>query len=102
MTDVRSGPAQQSAHRLNQRGIATVWVKADSEEAALERGRNVLNDRHYGGTGSLTLFREENTHVESDATLNPRDGTAAGYIAMKLEALARRDGLFELWFPGSA
>ena len=81
------------------RGIATVWVAADNRESAMQRGREVINNRHYARTGELTVFREENTHVTSDDYIDRHESLAAAYVATKTDALRTRNGLFEIWFP---
>lgn len=99
MVDVGAKLPEQPCYR---RGITTLWVKADSEAAAIESGRAILERRRYARTGKLTSFREENTHVEPDAPVDLRDGIAARYTALKEAALKTSDGLFELWFPAPA
>lgn len=99
MTDVRSPASQLKERGVAARGIATVWVEADSPETAIKRGREVIENRHYSGTGEITLFREENTHVASDSFVDAREGLAEAYVATKTDALRHRNGLFEIWFP---
>lgn len=99
MTDVRAGSPTAARRGGAARGIATVWVAADSDETAIQRGRQVLNSRRYARTGELTLFREENTHVEADSDVDRNDGLAEAYVATKTNALRDNNGLFEIWFP---
>ena len=99
MTDVRSGSVQPVGRGVAARGIATVWVAADSAENAMQRGREVLDSRHYARTGELSVFREESNHVDSESLVDPRDGLAEAYVAIKGNALRERNGLFEIWFP---
>jgi hypothetical protein len=99
MTDVRSGSARPVERGVAARGIATVWVAADSRETAVQRGRDVINNRHYSRTGNLTVFREENTHVTSDESIDRHEGMAAAYIAARTRALQESNGLYEIWFP---
>jgi hypothetical protein len=65
----------------------------------MQRGRDVISRREYSRTGDLTIFREENTHVAAESSIDRHESLAAAYVATKASALRERDGLFEVWFP---
>lgn len=92
MTNVRAG-AEQRGCTPGQTGLATVWVRSDSEEHALEQARQIIGTRRYEAFGELTAFCED---LGDGGTQDP---VAAGYTSMKQRALSQGDGLFELWFP---
>ena len=104
ITEIRAGAEQQSGSQPGQPGLATVWVRSDSQEEALRCAREVIESRRYQSVGALTVFQEESTHASSptpgDAgSADEEDALASGYSNMKEKALARGDGLFEIWFP---
>lgn len=104
LTEVRAGLEPQRGRQPGQPGLATVWVQSDSAENALQRAQLVIDSRRYQWVGELTLFLEESTHTPPAAdagaeSADKGDALAAGYSTMKEKALARGDGLFEIWFP---
>ena len=105
MTEVRAG-AKQPKCRPGQAGIATIWVRADSEESACARGKEILAGREYASHGDLTSYLEETpadvayATVEAASEAGQREGEVlTGYSEIKAGALRRGDGLFEAWFP---
>ncbi len=105
MTDVRAGTAHHDCAQ-GQAGIATIWVRADSEQSARVRGKEILARRKYASHGELQIYLEE---APDDAAFRPmevaseigrREGEVlSGYSEIKQSALANGDGLFEAWFP---
>ena len=104
ITEVCAGPDPQPGYEPGQAGLATVWVQSDSEDNAFRHARQVFKSRRYQSVGELTIFQEESTPTCATAAANSDadsgDSLAAGYTSMKEKALARGDGLFEIWFPG--
>ena len=104
MTEVTAGTGQPAA-QPGQRGLATVWVQSDSEDDALRRAREIVESHRYASFGELTIFQEEATHTPATPavsdTAGDGDRLASGYTSMRENALARGDGLFEIWFPES-
>lgn len=105
MTDVRAG-ANQPNCQPGQAGIATIWVRAESEESACARGKTILASRKYAAHGELTVYLEETPADASYATVEATSETGrregemlTGYSEIKRGALTRGDGLFEAWFP---
>ena len=96
ITDVRAGTEQQSTCEPGQAGLATVWVRSDSEENALRHAREVIDSRHYQSVGELTIFQEGSSGLLGDGEEDPQ---AVGYTSIRDKALARGDGLFEIWLP---
>lgn len=103
MADVRAG-AGQRVTRSGDRGIATLWVRAESESIALARGKLVLANRHYSSLGTLHSFAEEladdplaSATAEERAAERREHAVVADYDAVKEQALAQGDGLHELW-----
>lgn len=103
MTDVRAGSLQRHIAK-GDRGIVTLWVRADSEEIALGRAEWILTNRRYASMGRLQLYAESIAndslgYVTADANAADRreDRLLAGYDAMKQHALAQADGLHEVW-----
>jgi hypothetical protein len=96
ITEVRAGAEQQTATAPGQAGLATVWVRSGSEEEALRHAREVIDSRRYQSVGELTVFQEQSSGMLGDGEEEPQN---AGYTSMRDKALARGDGLFEIWFP---
>jgi hypothetical protein len=96
ITEVRAGTEQHSAGQPGQAGLATVWVRSESEADALGHARQVIESRRYQSTGELTIFQEESSGLLGAGEEEPQN---AGYTSMRDKALARGDGLFEIWFP---
>lgn len=111
MADVRAGVGQPTI-RSGDAGIVTVWVRAESEAGALERGDVVLASRGYSEVGPLRSYLEEpvDDPVAADtpkerAAVRREYPAVAAYDAIKRVALAQADGLYELWLgrpPGSS
>ena len=98
ITEVCAGPGQRNC-APGQRGLATVWVRSESETDALRQARAIVEARKYQSSGELTVYLEH-THGGASAGAGVEDPLAAGYTSMKEKALASGDGLFEIWFPG--
>ncbi len=105
MTDVRAG-TDHAGCATDQSGIATVWVRADSEADARRRGKEIIAGRNYASHGELQLYLEETPEDASFRSTEPtsetgqREGAVlSGYSEIKAAALDRGDGLFEAWFP---
>ena len=103
MSNVCAGSDQRSV-AAGALGIVTLWVRAESESAALERGKRVLANRHYGSIGALRAYVEELDDdplayaIEGGRAADRRaDSIAAGYDAIRAKALAQADGLHEVW-----
>ena len=103
MTDVRAGSHQRSV-ATGDLGIVTLWVRAESESAALARARLILTNRRYASIGRLSSYAEALAHDplacgnEEERVADRReDFVLAGYDAMKEHALAHADGLHEVW-----
>lgn len=103
MTDVCAGAHQRSVSS-GDFGIVTVWVRAASVSAAITKAGFVLNDRRYSSIGTLHCYVEELANdplafvSEAErATERSADDLLAGYDALKESALARADGLHEVW-----
>lgn len=108
MTDVRAGSHQRHIAK-GDRGIVTLWVRADSEASALARAKWILTNRRYASIGRLQLYAEtiandSLSYVIDDARAADRreDALLAGYDAMKEHALAQADGLHEVWLGAPA
>ena len=97
ITEVCAGPEQRNCER-GQRGLATVWVRNESEDGALRDARSIIEARKYHSVGELSVYLEH-THGSPSAGAGAEDPLAAGYTTMKEKALASGDGLFEIWFP---
>ena len=107
MADVSAGPEQPGA-ATGERGLVTLWVRAESESIALERGRRALDNRHYSSLGELRSYVEEladdplaSATAEELAAERRAESVVAGYDAIKEQALAQGDGLYEVWFGGA-
>ena len=98
ITEVRAGAEQQPVSEPGQAGLATVWVRSESEEEALRHARQVIDSRRYQSTGELTIFQEQSSGLLGAGEEDPQN---AGYTSMRDKALAHGDGLFEIWFPGT-
>ena len=98
IAEVCAGAAQQNCEK-GQRGLATVWVRSESEEGAMRDAQRIINARSYSSVGELTVYLEH-THGSPSGGAGDEDPLAAGYTSMKEKALASGDGLFEIWFPG--
>jgi len=99
ITEVRAGSQQRSCEP-GQPGLATMWVRSNSEEDALRQAQEIIQTRKYKSVGELTLYLEH-THGTATTGAGQEDALAAGYTSMKEKALASGDGLFEIWFPAS-
>ena len=97
ITEVCAGPAQRNCEK-GQRGLATVWVRSESEAGAMRDAQRIINARSYGSVGELTVYLEH-THGSPSGGAGEEDPLAAGYTSMKEKALSSGDGLFEIWFP---
>ncbi|MDQ6626229.1 MAG: hypothetical protein M3Y69_08865 [Verrucomicrobiota bacterium] len=106
MADVRAGVGQPGI-ATGERGIATLWVRAESQAIALERGELILAGRQYAAVGDLRSYLEElandplalSNEVERAADRR-ENSVVAGYDAIKEQALAQGDGLHEIWLGG--
>jgi hypothetical protein len=103
MTDVRAGSHQRSI-AMWELGIVTLWVRAESELAALARAKLILTNRRYASIGRLQTYAEalDNDPVaceteEERASDRRHDSVLAGYDALREQALAQADGLHEAW-----
>ena len=96
IAEVRAGAEQQPAGKPGQAGLATVWVRSMSEEDALRHAREVIGSRRYQSVGELTIFQEESSGLLGAGEEEPQN---AGYTTIRDKALARGDGLFEIWLP---
>ena len=103
MTDVRAGSYQRNVTK-GDRGIVTLWVRAESEEIALARAKLILTNRRYDSIGRLQSYAEAVAHdsialvTEAERAADRReDSVLAGYDALKEHALAQADGLHEVW-----
>ena len=108
MADVRAGSGQPKI-AAGDVGIATLWVRAESEALALERGGLILASRHYAAVGTLNTYLEEwandplaSGNEEERAADRREHSVVAGYDAIKEHALAQGDGLHEIWLGGAA
>jgi len=107
MTDVRAGSRQRGV-ALGDRGIVTLWLRARSERGALAMAKSILTNKHYASIGELHAYAEvlENDPLscstEDERVAERReDWVLAGYDAVKEQALARADGLHEVWLGAS-
>src|ERR1041384_5218266 len=103
MTDVRAGAHQRSVS-CGDFGIVTIWVRAATASAAIKKAGFVLNDRRYSSIGTLHSYVEELANdplgfvTEAERAMERSgDRLLAGYDALKESALARADGLHEVW-----
>lgn len=103
MTDVRAGAHQRSVS-VGDFGIVTIWVRAASVSAAIAKAGLVLNHRRYSSIGTLHCYVEELANdplafvSEAERAMErSADQLLAGYDALKESALARADGLHEVW-----
>jgi hypothetical protein len=103
MTDVLAGPHQRNVTK-GERGIVTLWLRAESEEIALARANLILTNRRYASIGRLQAYAEALAHdplasaSEAERAADRReDSVLAGYDALKEQALAQADGLHEVW-----
>ena len=103
MTDVCAGSHQRSVTK-GDRGIVTLWVRAESQDIALARAKIILTNRRYASIGRLQSYAEtlDNDPLacateEERAADRREDSVLAGYDAMKEQALAQVDGLHEVW-----
>lgn len=108
MADVRAGAGQPGITALDT-GIATLWVRAESEEVALSRGEEIFARRQYSSVGPLRSYVEEladdplaSGSDEERAADRRENSVVIGYDAIKEQALAQGDGLHEIWLGGSA
>lgn len=108
MTDVRAGTGQRSVSG-GDFGIVTIWVRAASVSAAITKAGFVLNDRRYSSIGTLHCYVEELANdplafvSEAErARERSADQLLAGYDKLKESALARADGLHEVWLGATA
>jgi hypothetical protein len=108
MTDILAGSHQRSVTK-GERGIVTLWVRAESEEIALARAKLILTNRRYASIGRLQSYAETFSidplacDTEEERAADRReDSVLAGYDALKEHALAQADGLHEVWLgaPG--
>ena len=108
MTDILAGSHQRSVTK-GDRGIVTLWVRAESEEIALARAKLILTNRRYASIGRLQSYAETLSidplacDTEEERAADRReDSVLAGYDALKEHALAQADGLHEVWLgaPG--
>jgi hypothetical protein len=108
MTDVRAGPHQRNVTK-GERGIVTLWVRAESEDIALARAKLILTNKRYASIGILHSYAETLANdplacvtEEERAADRREDSVQAGYDALKEQALAQADGLHEVWLdtPG--
>jgi hypothetical protein len=97
ITEVHAS-AQQRSCQPGQAGLATLWVRSESEESALRDAQQIIAARQYQSVGELSIYLEH-THGAPSAGAGEEDPLAAGYTSLKEKALASGDGLFELWFP---
>jgi len=103
MADVCAGANQRSASK-GEFGIVTVWVRADSMSAAFARAGVILDSRCYSSIGTLHGYAEELFHdpvawaTEAERSLERwEDRSLVRYDALRESALARADGLHEVW-----
>ena len=97
ITEVHAGAEQRNC-QPGQPGLATVWVRSDTEEDALRQARAIVEARRYQSIGDLNAYLEQ-THDMPSRGAGDEDPLASGYTSMKEKALASGDGLFEIWFP---
>ena len=97
ITEVRAGASQRSC-QPGQAGLATLWVRSESEETALRDARQIIEGRNYQSVGELSVYLEH-THGSPSGGAGEEDPLAAGYSTLKEKALTSGDGLFEIWFP---
>ena len=107
MTDVRAGPHQRHVTK-GDRGIVTLWVRAESQDSALTRAKLILTNKRYASIGTLHSYAEAlgndplSCVTEEERVADRReDSVQAGYDAMKEQALAQADGLHEVWLGPS-
>lgn len=108
MTDVRAGAGQRCV-ASGDFGIVTIWVWAGSVSAATAKARFVLNDPRYSFIGTLHCYVEELANdplafvSEAERAMErSADQLLAGYDKLKESALARADGLHEVWLGAAA
>ena len=108
MTDVCAGSYQRSV-AMGAMGIVTLWVRAESESTAVARAKLILTNKRYASIGMLQSYAEslDNDPVvcetEDERAMDRRqDSVLAGYDAMREQALARADGLIEVWLGAPA
>jgi hypothetical protein len=108
MTDVCAGSHQRSV-AIGELGIVTLWVRAESELTALARAKFILTSKRYAAIGRLQSYAETLDNdplpyaTEEERAADRRvDSVLAGYDTMKEQALARADGLLEIWLGAPA
>jgi hypothetical protein len=97
IAEVCAGPEQRNC-APGQTGLATVWVRSETEAGALQHAQAVMAARNYQSVGELSVYLEH-THGLPSAGAGEEDPLAAGYTSLKEKALGSSDGLFEIWFP---
>jgi hypothetical protein len=97
MADVRAGVGQPTI-ASGGAGIVTLWVRSESEPAALDRGSVVLAARGYAEVGPLRSYLEE--MVDDPLAPGAVEDRIVGYDAIKQQALTHGDGLYEVWLAG--
>ena len=103
MTDVRAGSQQRSV-ALGDHGIVTLWLRARSQRGALAIAKSILTNKRYASIGELHAYAEVLANdplacssEDERAAERREDWVLAGYDAVKEQALARADGLHEVW-----
>jgi hypothetical protein len=103
MTDVCAGSHQRNV-AMGELGIVTLWVRAESELTALAQAKLMLTNRRYASIGRLQSYAETLGYdplacatEEGQAAHRREDSVLASYDALKEQALAQADGLFEVW-----
>lgn len=97
MAEVRAG-AEQRNFTPGEAGLATVWIRGDSEQDALAQARKIMESRLYQSIGEVTVYLEHE-HGSASAGAGHEDPLALGYSTLQEKVLASGDGLFEIWFP---
>jgi hypothetical protein len=97
MAEVRAG-VEQPTCAPGQPGLATVWVRSETEKDALTQAQTIMNSRRYQSIGDVTAYLEHE-HGSTTTGAGHEDPLALGYSSVQEKALASGDGLFEIWFP---
>jgi hypothetical protein len=108
MTDVCAGSHQRRVTK-GDRGIVTLWLRAESEDIALAQAKFILTSRRYSSIGELHAYAETLAYdplacsTDEERAADRRDDwVLAGYDALKTHALAQADGLHEVWLGAAA
>ncbi len=106
LAEVRAGEGQTGA-APGEFGLVTLWVRANSQPSACAQAELILATKRYASVGRLSSYVEHladdplpGSSEEERAVDRRDDWLASKYDVIKEEALARGDGLHEVWLGG--